>query len=262
MERLFTFGCSFSQFHWPTWADILGRSYPYHENWAQSGTGNKAISERVSECVLKNNIGPDDTVIVQWTDAHRFDAHDPQSTFPDSNWRYGGNIFVNPNRVDFIMRMWREESFLLHSLNCINLTYGLLKLTGCKFKFTNMITLEDDIKKFKGFEIYSQLFDKEEWVKPYLNDWYQTQPDFLPKQLIAQRPDQFLKIRKAQIETDSHPQPKHYARWLTEVLGVDNVDWDWANKAQDIVDKSKNYDDFPKFYADELDWHQEFVHGL
>lgn len=263
MERLFTFGCSFTQFHWPTWGDILGRSFPYHENWAQSGTGNRAIAERVSECVLQNKIGPGDTVVVQWTDAHRFDAHDPYSSFPDSNWRYGGNIFVNPNKVKFIEDMWREESFVLHSLNHIHLTYALLANTRCRFFMTNMIPLEADIERFKGYNIYSELFERTEWVRPYIKDWTHQQSDYEPKKFIAHRHDKFLKIRKAQVETDEHPQPKHYARWLEQVFPLNiDIDYDWVNKAQSIVDKAENYDDFPKMFGKELDWHQEFVHGL
>ena len=32
--RIFTFGCSFTQYHWPTWADIL-----INENICNGGIG-------------------------------------------------------------------------------------------------------------------------------------------------------------------------------------------------------------------------------
>lgn len=35
MTRLFTFGCSFTKFFWPTWADILGQEFDYYENWGR-----------------------------------------------------------------------------------------------------------------------------------------------------------------------------------------------------------------------------------
>ena len=37
MTRLFTFGCSFTQYWWPTWADILGYQHDFYENWGRCG---------------------------------------------------------------------------------------------------------------------------------------------------------------------------------------------------------------------------------
>jgi len=38
MKRLFTFGCSFTHFDWPTWANLLGldNEYDLCENWGFS----------------------------------------------------------------------------------------------------------------------------------------------------------------------------------------------------------------------------------
>ena len=50
-KRLFTFGCSFTQYNWPTWADILGRSL-HQEGWefhniGRAGTGNMQIMKTI-----------------------------------------------------------------------------------------------------------------------------------------------------------------------------------------------------------------------
>ena len=37
MSRLFTFGCSFTNYAWPTWADFLGLEFEHFENWGVSG---------------------------------------------------------------------------------------------------------------------------------------------------------------------------------------------------------------------------------
>ena len=42
-KRAFVFGCSFTQYYWPTWADILGREFNKFENWGQCGGGNQFI---------------------------------------------------------------------------------------------------------------------------------------------------------------------------------------------------------------------------
>ena len=77
MSRLFTFGCSYTSFYWPTYADILGVQFDEYQNWGQSGLGNRAIVEKLSECIVNNNITEDDVFIVQWTDFHRHDIHQP-----------------------------------------------------------------------------------------------------------------------------------------------------------------------------------------
>lgn len=88
--RLFAFGCSMTRYHYPTWADILGKSWHHYENWGRSGGGNAFIFNSLIECDVRNQFGPDDTVMVMWTgvsriDAYRFDRwYSLHGQFPDS----------------------------------------------------------------------------------------------------------------------------------------------------------------------------------
>jgi hypothetical protein len=70
---LFTFGCSFTEYIWPTWADILGREFEYYENWGKAGGGNQYIFNSLIECHLRNQLTKDDTVIIRWTSPDRED---------------------------------------------------------------------------------------------------------------------------------------------------------------------------------------------
>ena len=70
MGRLFTFGCSYTSWNWPTWADILALDYEHSENWGHAGLGNRAIAERVAECHLKNKFTKIDKVIVPVSYTH------------------------------------------------------------------------------------------------------------------------------------------------------------------------------------------------
>ena len=51
--RIFAFGCSLSQYFYPTWADVAIYEYKqkgYHgENWSRSGAGNQYIFTRLWE---------------------------------------------------------------------------------------------------------------------------------------------------------------------------------------------------------------------
>ena len=62
--KLFTFGCSYTNYYWPTWSDLLGYQFDEHQNWAISGLGNNAIMQRVNEALTKNKVTEDDYVVV------------------------------------------------------------------------------------------------------------------------------------------------------------------------------------------------------
>ena len=148
-QRLYTFGCSFTHFFWPTWADILGSTYDHYENWACSGYGNRAIVERLSECVTHNNLTKDDTIVIQFTDFHRHDIHQ-QGIEPNniSNWRLGGNIWVKEIEMEWVKDFWSESSYVYHSCNFISLALSLLKTLPCKYHITSMIDLRPDIERY------------------------------------------------------------------------------------------------------------------
>lgn len=75
MKRLFTFGCSFTNYRWSTWADALAPEFDYFENWGQSGGGNHYIFNSVMECDQRHRFGDGDTVMVCWTNFLRDDRY-------------------------------------------------------------------------------------------------------------------------------------------------------------------------------------------
>ena len=75
MSRLFTFGCSFTNNRWPTWADIVGRGFEYYKNWGKEGAGNSFIFYSLIECVKREQITSQDTVMIMWTNIGREDRY-------------------------------------------------------------------------------------------------------------------------------------------------------------------------------------------
>lgn len=62
MNRLFTFGCSFTNYMWPTWADILAIEFDSYRNWGRIGAGNHFIFYSLLECINRNEITADDAM--------------------------------------------------------------------------------------------------------------------------------------------------------------------------------------------------------
>lgn len=75
MKRLFTFGCSFTNYRWSTWADCLAPEFDYFENWGQSGGGNHYIFNSVMEAHQRHRFGFNDTVLICWTTHMREDRY-------------------------------------------------------------------------------------------------------------------------------------------------------------------------------------------
>ena len=244
MSRLFTFGCSFTRYYWPSWADMLGRSYDHFENWGISGTGNRAIVERLSEAIVNSKITKDDTVVVQWTEFHRFDVHLPLPHLPEG-WAQGGNMFTSTSVGSSILKLWDERSYMMHTLNYINMAVMMLEHIGCKWFMTSINNLSVETKKHPEFQTYNLVFDHQNWVMPIME--LINQYDFPKKTLYDSN-------NKKNVE-DEHPTPLAYYAWLAEKLAPKlnvKIDDDWCNLAEEVLMKKCEYyslldDDFQKY---------------
>jgi len=133
---LFAFGCSFTQYIWPTWADILGKEFDSYENWGQSGGGNQFIFHSLMECAIKKKISKDDTVIVMWTNVSREDR------YVNHQWCTPGNIFTQSEYdKNFVKKFADTRGYFIRDYNTIFAAEQILKNIGCKFYFLSMISL-------------------------------------------------------------------------------------------------------------------------
>lgn len=134
MSRLFTFGCSFTQYMWPTWADILGRQFSYYENWGKSGGGNQYIFNSLIECHLLNQLTKEDTVIIMWTSPDREDR------YINGTWQTPGGL-ANQTfySKDFINKYYDERGSVFRDLTSIKTTKDLLDFWGINYRFLSMM---------------------------------------------------------------------------------------------------------------------------
>jgi hypothetical protein len=220
MKRLFTFGCSFTQWWWPTWADLIAPSYDHFENWAIKGCGNRTIAERLSEFLLQNDITEDDTIIVQWTDYHRHDIHMDRAR-PGSNWSSSGGIWTNKFTPEWVKEYWTEPSYIMHSLNFINFGINLLENQPCKWYMTTYIELQSEIEPYPQMHFYKKIFEHPNWVNPPIQE-YTTLLGYT-----------YTDFNCSFLDRDHHPSPEYYALWLEHCLLSKlevSIDYDYLNK--------------------------------
>lgn len=73
--RLFTFGCSMTKYSYPTWADIIGSTWDYYENWGKPSAGNEFIFNSIIECDIRNQFTSNDTILIMWSGIARIDYY-------------------------------------------------------------------------------------------------------------------------------------------------------------------------------------------
>jgi len=98
-KRFFAFGCSFTNYCFPTWADIIALELkvPYW-NYGQSGAGNQYIFNMLMQADCHYQFNEDDLIIVEWTNIAREDRY----LMAEQKWVSPGNMYTkSPSRDKF-----------------------------------------------------------------------------------------------------------------------------------------------------------------
>jgi hypothetical protein len=158
MKRFFAFGCSYVNYHYPTWADILIEDLKHKNitgyNCGKIGSGNQLISSRIWELYATQNFSEQDLIIISWSSFFREDRY-----HTGNGWHTPGNIFFHKMTVPMKQNayhytdenQWKD---LLHCLlrDCAIITSTLegLKNTGAKVISTAVLDpyIDQDLINF------------------------------------------------------------------------------------------------------------------
>ena len=123
MKRIFTFGCSMTEYQWPTWADILCYHYNQEEgaeayNYASSGMGNEHIVQALTAADLKHTFTNDDIICVLWSSWIREDR-----LWQDKRWGKQGSILNcdhDPKLTQFVDDYFSLENYIMKNITAIH----------------------------------------------------------------------------------------------------------------------------------------------
>lgn len=118
-KRLFTFGCSFTSYMWPTWADVIAKEMPNAEffNLGKSGSGNLLVSLRIAEANNRFKFTDTDLIMIMYSSYCREDR------WVDGDWISCGNIFNNDVYPrDWVRKFSDEQGYLIRDAAIIDLT--------------------------------------------------------------------------------------------------------------------------------------------
>jgi hypothetical protein len=130
-KRIFAFGCSFTGYIYPTWADIIYKSMsPDVEfyNFGKSGGGNVFIANRITEANRKYKFTETDLVVVMWSTHARIDFYRTD----DGGWKTPGNIYTQAMLSQQAVNELEDLNwFLIRDLSIIDLTTSYLNHLPC-----------------------------------------------------------------------------------------------------------------------------------
>ena len=208
-NKLYTFGCSFTIYKWPTWADYLhvGGLAKDYSNWALPGGSNDFILHSFTECISRHKITDKDIVCIMWSQPARI-----ADFTNDTGWDMPGNAyFYQPKeRAKYL----HEDKTALENHSYFKAVSTILQGIGCDFYFTSMERI--DLK-------YDNVFDT--------------------KKLFNKSIAEFLGYKGANETTwretlpnDRHPSPQEHANFAKQMFTLDTKAVDeLQQEAQDHI---------------------------
>jgi hypothetical protein len=212
-KRIFSFGCSFTSYIYPTWADIIHKSMlPDTEfyNFGKSGGGNVFIANRITEANRKYKFTETDLVVVMWSTSARIDFYKSEY-----GWKTPGNIYTQDLLSQSTVKELEDLNwFLMRDLSIIDLTTSYLNNSPCDsiklmsvphdYENRHHHTLEDQLA-ISIIETYNNL--NEEYTNISLYEFMNFKWSASVKYKHHAHP-------KQDIFTDYHPTPVDYANYL------------------------------------------------
>lgn len=251
-KRLIVFGCSYTSYMWPTWANVISKNMPQAEfyNFGKIGCGNLFISMRISEMSKRLKFNSDDLVIVMWTSMTREDRH------IDGQWQSEGNIYnqsLYPR--DFVRDFCQPDFFLIRDTGLMNITQGYMKTLPCTTIFlnawpwrssdhidSNTLDFYTDYRANDIQFIYEDILNTPIDLRSYINSRLVTEPMLN----IGHK-----YINKGKMFDDHHPNPKLSGEYLQEIgFELSNDTREYILTSQEKLSKIKHEDEINLVFPD------------
>lgn len=215
INRIFTFGCSFTKFVWETWPGILAYELdvPLY-NYGQSGAGNLFISNTVSQADTFYKFTEKDLVIVCWSSVCREDRW-------INGWVTPGNIYTQNVYPKQLVKSIDPLGCLVRDLGLIHMTKSLLENTTCQWYFLSMNDLAQDLVQFSNIENVSRVDSNFQnyIIQTYENVLQSIIPSFY-KVLWNNNLENKINYNKKVCPTlhDFHPLPIEHCNYLNTIF--------------------------------------------
>jgi hypothetical protein len=145
-KRFFAFGCSFTEYKWATWANILAYEFGCEfYNFGKSGAGNTYIANQVTQANNYFNFDENDLVIICWTNISREDRY-----IEKNGWVTPGNIYSQQDYDRKFVKNWANDThFALRDFAYIDLIDTYLQ-GRTNYHFLSMCNIVDCVNQWEN----------------------------------------------------------------------------------------------------------------
>ena len=244
-KRVFAFGCSFTGYKYPTWANIMSKNIPHAEfyNFGRSGGGNTFIANRITEANRVYKFCETDLVLVMWSTFCREDRY-----LPESGWSTPGNIYTQNDLKfadkDYLMTYADPLTFLVRDLSLIDTTTQYINVLPC-----------DNILMLSVPFDYQQ--DMNNGTVNYLVNLYKDLEDSYSDNMFELEMEGFWEHGSKYIESwtdpelyqDYHPNPLRYANYLKKIgILLSDDAYQYAVDSNNMLQQIGHYIEFDSYF--------------
>jgi len=244
-KRIFVFGCSFTSYIWPTWADVIHSEMPDSEyyNFGQAGGGNMFIASRVAEANAKFKFTDTDLVMIMWSTFCREDR------WVKHSWLTLGNIY-NQGLYDkeWVKKFADTRGYFIRDLSLIELTTNYLKSTHCGYLGLTSVPIEYDNESSPVLtqdvsditETYKKLIATfhGSLLEVEFNSFWTTCHSYYP-------------AGATEINRDSHPSPMRYYNYLKKIgLNLSEKSEKYATESEQKLKAAKHFAEIISAFID------------
>ena len=203
-KRLFTFGCSFTRWKWPTWNDYIGLNFDEYYSLGCGGADNKNILYRLLQADKKYKFTSDDCVMVMFTSFNRM-SYVGKNDF----WIHNiGDLIDHNIKAHPIGKNYNFATAVYDSCIAIQSIESILKSKNVKYEFLQSMKHDfyNDDFEARG-EIKKSLdYCLDLFKYPVIENWCYENYDFMKEKVIWK--DEGIQ--------DGHPPMKHHFDYVKE----------------------------------------------
>lgn len=233
-KRLFAFGCSFTEYFWSTWPEIIALELdiPFY-NYGKSGGGNQYIANTISQADAIYNFNENDLIIVSWTNVCREDR------WRQGGWVTPGNIFTQGYFDKEFIKNWADPiGYMVRDFASIRLIRNLLENKKCQYHMLSMCDISEHIEQGSSRTIEKESKEIHNKIcNMYREDLNSIHPSF--SKVLWDNDIYNNKLLKdvdvlGKYFSDGHPDPKDHFKYLQSIF----KDYIFSENTKLIVDNA------------------------
>ena len=203
-KRLFTFGCSFTSWKWPTWNDYIGLNFDEYYSLGCGGADNKNILYRLLQTDKEYKFTSNDCVMVMFTSFNRM-SYVSEKDFLIHNI---GDLVDHNVKAHPMGKNYNFATAVYDSCIAIQSIESILKSKNIKYKFLQSMKHDfyNDDFKMSGDVKEDLDYCLGLFKYPVMENWCYENYDFM-KEIV---------IWKDEGNQDGHPTMKHHFDFVEE----------------------------------------------